>query len=59
MDGGVGNFTYFSEASPSLIDYILVYVLLWCLCVDFEVMAVVGSDHLPVGLLLNGIVLRN
>jgi len=47
-DRGVGNFTCFSGASPSVIDYILVDVPLWRLCVDFEVMAAVSSDHLPV-----------
>ena len=45
----MGNFTYFSGTSPSVIDYILVDILLWHICADFEVMAVVGSDHMPVG----------
>ena len=43
-----GKFHLFSGTSPSVIDYILVYIPLWHLCADFEVMAVVGSDHLPV-----------
>jgi len=47
-DGGVGNFTCFSGASSNLTDYILVDIPLWHLCADFQVMAVVGSDHLPV-----------
>ena len=47
-DGGVGNFTCFSGTSPSVINYILVDIPLWHICADFEVMAVEGSDHLPV-----------
>ena len=47
-DGGVGNFTCFSGTSSSVIDYILVDIPLWHPCVDFEVMAAVSSDHLPV-----------
>jgi len=47
-DGGVRNFPCFSGASPSVIDYILVDNPLWRLCVDFDVMVVVGSDHLAV-----------
>ena len=43
-----GKFHLFSGTSPSVIDYVLVDIPLWHLCVDFEVMAVVGSDHLPV-----------
>ena len=31
-----------------MIDYILVDVPLWRLCVDFEVMAAVDLDHLPI-----------
>ena len=44
----MGNFTCFSEATPRLIDYILADVPLWRICVDFETVAAVGSDHLPV-----------
>jgi len=47
-DGGVRKFTCFSEASQSVIAFILVNVLLRLLCVDFEVRAAVGSKHLPV-----------
>ena len=46
-DKGIGEFTCLSGKNPSLIDYILVDGCLLSCSVDFEVLEIVGSDHLP------------
>ena len=39
-----------SGKNPSLIDYISIDVLLLSCCADFEVLEIMGSDHLPLPL---------
>ena len=53
-DKGVGDFTCFSGRSPSVIDYGVVSLGLLSCCVDFEVMALAGSDHVPIRVELGG-----
>ena len=50
-DKGVGDFTYFLGKPPSVIDY-GVFSQVFLPCVDFQVMELVGSNHMPMRIAL-------